>query len=105
MYCDPNMPLTVHDTSAGVLGDLCAPYLEIVSQAACPRLSVSQLWGYLADYAVYFGAFFLVVGVLLVFIGRKLLKPAICFTGFLTTIALSCLIYYSVYLEDTSNLA
>ena len=72
---------------------------------ACSRLSVSSLWGYLADYAAYFGAFLLTIGLLLVFIGRKLLKPAICFTGFLTTIALSCLIYYSVYLQDTSNLA
>jgi hypothetical protein len=106
MYCDPTMALTDYDTSAGVLGkNLCSPYIDIVSQAACARLSVSQLWGYLADYAAYFGAFLLLVGVLLVFTGRKLLKPAICFTGFLTTIAFSCLIYYSVYLEDTSNLA
>lgn len=34
-----------------------------------------------------------------------MLKPAICFAGFLTTLAVSCLIFYSVYLKDESDLA
>ena len=34
-----------------------------------------------------------------------MLKPAVCFAGFLTTVALSCFIYYSVYLENESDLA
>ena len=34
-----------------------------------------------------------------------MLKPAVCFAGFLTTIAVSCFIYYSVYLQNESDLA
>ena len=105
MYCDPNMGWEDYDFSIGVLGNLCEPYLDTVSRVACARLSVSQLWEYLADYSEYFGAFMLIAGTLLVFMGRKLFKPAICLAGLLTTIFVSCLIYYSVYLEDTSDLA
>lgn len=103
MYCDPNMGWEDYDFSAGMLGDICSPYLDTVSRAACSRLSVSQLWDYLSKYSDYFGAFLLLAGVLLVFSGRLLLKPAVCFAGFLTTILVSCFIYYAVYFEDTSD--
>lgn len=105
MYCDSSMEKTAFDYSQGALGNVCTPYVDTVSWAACERLSVSQLWGYLADYSDYFGAFLLIAGLLLVFVGRSLVKPAVCCAGFLTTIVLSCVIYYSVYLNDTSDLS
>ena len=105
MYCDPEMGWEEYDFSAGAMGDICSPYVDTVSRAACARLSVSQLWNYLDQYKYEFGALLLVVGLALVFVGRLMLKPAVCFAGFLTTIAVSCFIYYSVYLEDTSDLA
>ena len=90
MYCDPSMSMTDFDFSAGVLGNICEPYIDTISKAACSRLSVSQLWEYIAKYSEFFGVFLLVSGVLLTFVGRKLLKPAVCFAGFLSTILLSC---------------
>ena len=45
------------------------------------------------------------IGLALVFAGRMLLKPAVCFAGFLSTVLLSCFIFYAVYLEDTSDVA
>mmetsp|Transcript_998 Transcript_998/g.1365 ORF Transcript_998/g.1365 Transcript_998/m.1365 type:complete len:103 (+) Transcript_998:110-418(+) len=54
---------------------------------------------------MYFGALLLVVGLALVFAGRKLLKPAVCFAGFLTTIMISCFIFYAVYLDQESDLS
>lgn len=87
------------DLSPGVLGDLCAPHIDSVSRAACPRLSTSELWNYLAQYKMYFGALLLVTGLSLVFFGRKLLKPAVCLAGFLSTILLSCFIFYAVYVD------
>ena len=41
MYCDPDMGIEGLDISAGVLGDLCSPYLDVVSKAACPNIVVS----------------------------------------------------------------
>merc|ERR1712096_293610 len=105
LYCDPDAAWDYYDFSPGMIGDICAPYLDTVSRAACSNLSVSQLWGYLEQYKYEFGAFFLVIGLALVFAGRILLKPAVCFAGFISTVALSCFIYYTVYLEDTSDLA
>ena len=48
MYCDPNMGSTDYDISQGVLGHICNPYVDTVSNAACSKLSVSALWAYLA---------------------------------------------------------
>ena len=105
MYCDPDMGQTDYDISLGVLGNLCEPYIDTVSNAACSRLSVSELWEYLAQYSEYFGVFLLISGFLLTLVGRRLLKPAVCCAGFLTSILVACFIFYAVYLEDTSQVA
>lgn len=105
LYCNPSGSWTSYDYSAGMMGDICNPHFDLVSRAACPRLSVSDLWGYLEDYSYYFGAVLLVAGLGLVFAGRQLIKPAVCFAGFLTTVLVSCIIFYSVYLEDESDLS
>lgn len=104
-YCDPSMGTTDYDVSIGVLGNICEPYIDTVSSVACSKLSVSALWDYLADYSEYFGIFMLISGALLVFAGRKMLKPAVCFAGFLTSILVACFIFYAVYLENESDIA
>ena len=88
-----------------MLGNLCDPYIDTVSWVACARLDVSALWEYIAKYSDYLGVFLLIAGTLLVFFGRRLLKPAVCFAGFLSTLALTCIIFYAVYAENTSDLA
>lgn len=105
MYCDPTMGLKDYDISLGVLGNICEPYIDTVSNAACSKLSVSDLWEYLGQYSEYFGVFMLISGFLLVVMGRKLLKPAVCFAGFLTSILVSCFIFYAVYVENESDVA
>jgi len=105
MYCDDTMELTDFDYSLGLQGNICEPYLDTVSKAACSNLDISEIWEYIQQYDDYFGVFMLVAGLLLTFMGLKLLKPAICFAGFLTTILVSCFIFYAVYLEKESQLA
>jgi len=102
MYCDKD----VEDYFIPVAeGDECSPYVNVISKYACPSLTVSELWGYLEQYEMYFGAFAIVVGFLLCFFGHALVKPSICFTGFLTTVAVVCFIFYAVYLNSTADLA
>ena len=105
MYCDPDMKITGFDFSAGVQGDLCTPYFDTVSKAACPNIVVSQLWGYLEEYKYYVGAFLLLTGITLTCVGRKLIKPAICCATFLTVMVISGFIFYAIYLEDRSDLS
>ena len=105
MYCDPDAEDTYFDVSPGVLGNVCEPYVDTVTKQACSKLDVSELWDYLARYSDFFGVFLLIAGVMLVFLGRKLLRPAVCCAGFLTTIFVACLIFYSVYLDNDGNVS
>lgn len=103
VYCDPQEDEIDYIPIAR--GDVCSPYVNIISKYGCSTLSVSEIWGYIAEYEDYFGIFAIVSGFLLCFFGHWLIKPSICFAGFLSTIAVSCFIFYAVYLNDTSNLA
>lgn len=51
----------------------------------------------------YLGAIAIAVGVPLVFFGLKLVKYAICFAGFITVTACSCLLFYTIYFTDTTK--
>ena len=99
MYCDESMGMHEFEYSSGVLGTICEPYIDTVSKAACARLSISDLWDYMEDYKYYFGAAFILAGLLLVFVGRVLLEPAVCIAGFLSTIFVACFIFYTVYYD------
>ena len=108
MYCDKDMSWDEYDISPGVLtndGDICAPYIDTKTRAACPILSTSELWDYLVKYKYYFGALLITIGIALVFVGRSLVKPAVCLAGFFTTIFISCFIFYAVYLDKESELS
>lgn len=96
MYCDPDMAIDGFDISAGVMGDLCHPFIDSVSYAACPNLVVGKLWEYLVEYRYYIGAPLLILGICFLFFGRKFIKPAACIAGFFTVLAFSCFLYYTV---------
>ena len=103
VYCDKNIEDVNYNGIA--YGDPCSPYINVISKYGCPTLSVSELWQYIAEYEQYFGVFAIIAGFLLCFFGHWLIKPSICFSGFLSTILLSCLIFYAVYLDSTADLA
>ena len=104
MYCNPDMSLEDVDVSAGVLGDLCSPHFDIVSRAACPNLVIDKLWIYIEEYKYEIGAVLLLTGLCLNCAGRSLIRPAACFVGFLTMIVLSCFLFYTIVLEEDSDL-
>lgn len=83
-----------------VLGDPCNPHVNLVSEYGCTVLDVSVLWEYLAKYSDYFGAFLLLIGLLLTFCGRKLIRPSVCIAGFLTCVFVACFIFYAVFLTS-----
>jgi len=51
----------------------------------------------------YLGAIGIAVGVPLCFFGLKMIKPAVCFAGFITVTAASCLIFYAIYFTDVNK--
>merc|ERR1711976_469323 len=68
-------------------------------------LSNSMMWEYLAYAEPYLGVVAIVGGIAMIFFGLKLVKPSICFAGFLTSCALSMLFFYAIYADSISSLS
>lgn len=85
-------------------GDTCHPEVNLVSKMACPVFSTSEMWEYIYKYRYYWGGPLILIGLLLCFVGRYLIRPSVCFAGFLSSIAIAMLIFYAVYLQDTTNM-
>jgi hypothetical protein len=102
VYCEPD---TEFDYIPIANGDECAPYVNVATKYGCSVLDVDEIWEYIGKYEDFFGVFAIIAGFLLCFFGHFLVKPSVCFSGFLSTIALSCFIFYAVYLNTTSDLA
>lgn len=45
------------------------------------------------------------IGVLLDFLGRKLIRPSVCFAGFLTSVFVSCFLYYTIFMTNETDLS
>jgi hypothetical protein len=101
IFCDANTQFDynpIADTT-----NPCEPVVTIISQYGCSVMSISKLWEYIAAYEAYFGIFFLIGGFLLCFFGHKLLGPTVCMVGLLTSVIITCLIFYAVYATSTTD--
>lgn len=83
--------------------DPCAPVVQLVSKYGCSVLSVSELWAYLEKYSAYFGIFLIVGGVILCFLGHWLIAPTVCIIGFLSCIAIACVLFYAIFFTATTD--
>jgi hypothetical protein len=102
IYCDKNVQGD-YDPKASMT-DPCNPSVNLVSEYGCSVLDTSTLWEYLDQYSAYFGAVLIVAGVLLNFLGRKLIRPSVCFAGFLTSIFVACFLYYTIFLSGEPDM-
>lgn len=64
-----------------------------------------MIWEYAAYAEPYIGAIGIAVGLTMTFYGLKLIKPSICFAGFLSSIMLAMLFFYAVYANSVDDLA
>ena len=101
IFCDPSTALDynpIADTT-----NPCEPTVTIISQFGCPPVTVSSIWTYIAQYSQYFGIFFLIGGFMLCFLGFRLIGPSICIVGLLTSVAVTCVIFYAVFFTATTD--
>jgi hypothetical protein len=75
----------------------------VASVGACDIFSNSLLWEYLDMIKPYLGAIGIACGIPLCFFGLKMIKPSVCFAGFLTVTGLSCLLFYTIFLTDINK--
>lgn len=86
--------------------DLCNPYVEITSSiGGCDLLQNSMIWDYASYAEPYIGVIAIVGGLAMTFFGLRLIKPSICFAGFLSCIMLTLLFFYAVYANSIDDLA
>lgn len=71
----------------------------------CDLLSNSIIWEYAAYAEPYLGIVGIVGGIVFIFFGLKLIKPSICFGGFLSCIMLSLLFFYAIYINSIDELS
>ena len=92
-WCDPEIAIEDTEYNATALGtDVCNPYVEITSSmGGCDLFSNSIIWEYAAYAEPYLGVVGIVGGLIFVFFGLRMIKPSLCFGGFLSCIMLSLL--------------
>lgn len=64
-----------------------------------------MIWEYMAYAEPYIGGVAIAGGLVLCFFGLKLIKPSICFAGFLTSILLTLVFFYAVYASSVEELS
>lgn len=69
------------------------------SPQGCPVLSVNAIWAFLEKYKILWGIFFIILGLLLNFLGSKLFKPAIFLLGMSAFVFISMLFFYTVFFD------
>lgn len=102
-YCDAN--LTVANTYYNPVMDTedpCNPSVYIVSQiGGCDLLQRSEIYEYLDLAAPYLGAVAIGFGVLLTFLGLKLVRPSLFVIGLLAGTIVGVFLYYTISLTGT----
>lgn len=106
-WCDPEISVADTQYNGTALGDdVCNPYVEISSSiGGCDLFSNSMIWDYLSYAEPYLGAAAIGGGLVMCFFGLKLIKPSICFAGFLSCTALAMLFFYAIYASSVDELA
>lgn len=106
-WCNESIPVASTEFNGTAFGDdVCNPYVEIHSSiGGCDLFSNSMMWEYLSYAEPYIGIVAIVGGIAMTFFGLKLVKPSICFAGFLSSIMLSMLFFYAIYASSVEELS
>ena len=66
---------------------------------ACPALDINELFVFFDQYAFFYGAIMIVIGLFINFVGRKSIKPTVFLITFLATTFTLLLILYSLFMQ------
>lgn len=102
IYCDEDIETI--DYTGLVYGPECAPFVNLISKQGCSVFDANVIWDFLADYEDFWGVFMILGGLILNFLGRKLLKPSICMAGMCSTIIISVLVFYTAFFDSDTDL-
>lgn len=101
LICDTS--IETPSTTTTVTKSGCNYSTSISAADACPVFTVNGLWTFLEQYDWLWGAVFIVLGVFLTFLGRKLFLAAVFIASFFLTGLLFLAICYGTFLSDNSE--
>lgn len=71
--------------------------MRVYDKQGCYVFDTNPLVRFLSDYSYIFGAFLIVIGILVAVFGKPLFKPTICLIGTLVFMGVLCLFIFSLF--------
>ena len=104
LICDDNAEIWTSTALATSSGDgACNYQTTLTSKNVCSSFDLNALWTFLDKYDFIWGVLLIVGGIFLCFFGRKLFKAAIFMVTAILVVFLILLIFYTTFLEDTTE--
>jgi hypothetical protein len=105
LYCDEDQS-NINPVYVGIDTDTCTHKIKLAHQEACYKFSLNPLVRWLQKYSNIWGAFLIVLGIVIALFGKPLFKPTICFVGMIVFMGASSLFVFSVFFSrDTPSYA
>ena len=106
LYCDESTNgawTTTALVNQGANQSGCDYTTTLTSSEVCASFDLNALWTFLEEYDYLWGACFIIAGAFLGFFGRKLFKAAIFMVTAVLVVFAILLLFYTTFLEDTTE--
>ena len=109
--CSLNVEMICTSDETPVIGALtldsatgaCAYKTSFSASSACSSFSINAIWDFFGSLKWLWGALFIVGGVFLAFMGRKLFVAAIFLATVLATVSLIMILFYGTFLKSNTE--
>lgn len=84
-------------------GSVCQYETTYTGEAACPLFTISAIWEFLDQYKYYWGAGFILLGIFLGLLGRRLWVAAIFIIATFVVMGSILLLFYTTFLKTNTK--
>ena len=77
----------------------CVQELTMTAKDGCPALDINEIFVFFSQYAAFYGAIMIIIGLFINFLGRKSIKPTVFLISFVACTFCLLLILYSLFMQ------
>ena len=99
IFCDSNIDV-VNPVLVGAKSTDCRPFFEIHHRSGCKVGDINAVWRFVETNFWIFGITFIVIGLFILILGRKLVRPTLAIIFCLSTIVLIFFLFYVLILSS-----
>lgn len=104
LICDDDAEIWTSSDLITSAGDgACNYQTTLTSKNVCASFDLNALWTFMEKYDFLWGALLIIAGIFLCFFGAKLFSAAIFMVTAIMTVFLILLLFYTTFLEDTTE--